>query len=157
MSSCSDLDQARRRLTALLLASPLAGTVQSAQGPSTAVAAPDDASPLTGRRVHSFAAHGSPKYGPDFKHFDYVEPNAPKGGTLRLRNPDRRSSFDKYTLRAAMRPTARRLGAGRADDEVRPAGPLPPGGQRAGTYSKGRDMLATQCSMPSRSVWFAGR
>ncbi|HZF80029.1 MAG TPA: extracellular solute-binding protein, partial [Rubrivivax sp.] len=99
MSSDSDLDQARRRLTALLLASPLAGAVQSAQpgpSPSTPLAAPDDTGPLTGRWVHGFAAYGPPKYGPDFKHFDYVEPNAPKGGTLRLRNPDRRSSFDKY-------------------------------------------------------------
>lgn len=27
---------------------------------------------------------GTPKYGPDFKHFDYVNPNAPKGGSARL-------------------------------------------------------------------------
>ena len=27
---------------------------------------------------------GDLKYGPDFKHFDYVNPNAPKGGTMRL-------------------------------------------------------------------------
>jgi microcin C transport system substrate-binding protein len=26
---------------------------------------------------------GEPKYGPDFKHFDWVNPDAPKGGTLR--------------------------------------------------------------------------
>ena len=26
---------------------------------------------------------GEPKYGPGFKHFDWVNPNAPKGGTLR--------------------------------------------------------------------------
>jgi hypothetical protein len=51
---------------------------------------------FTGRWVHAFAAYGPPKYGPDFKHFDYVNPQAPKGGTLRLKNPDRRSSFDKY-------------------------------------------------------------
>ncbi|MCO6187252.1 extracellular solute-binding protein [Rhizobium sp. L1K21] len=30
------------------------------------------------------AAFGEPKYGPDFKHFDYVNPDAPKGGNLRL-------------------------------------------------------------------------
>ena len=29
-------------------------------------------------------------------HFDYVNPTAPKGGTLYLRNPDRRTSFDKF-------------------------------------------------------------
>ena len=28
--------------------------------------------------------HGTPKYPPGFKHFDYVNPGAPKGGTLRL-------------------------------------------------------------------------
>ena len=27
---------------------------------------------------------GELKYPPDFKHFDYVNPNAPKGGRLRL-------------------------------------------------------------------------
>ena len=27
---------------------------------------------------------GDLKYGPDFKHFDYVNPDAPKGGTMRL-------------------------------------------------------------------------
>ena len=46
--------------------------------------------------VHAFAAFGAPKYGPDFTHFDYVNPDAPKGGTLHLRNPDRRQNFDKY-------------------------------------------------------------
>ena len=34
--------------------------------------------------VHAIAMHGKPKYGPDFKHFDYVNPKAPKGGRLKL-------------------------------------------------------------------------
>ncbi len=34
--------------------------------------------------AHAMAMHGQPKYGPDFKHFDYVNPNAPKGGTIVL-------------------------------------------------------------------------
>jgi len=46
--------------------------------------------------VHAHAAFGAPKYPRDFKHFDYANPDAPKGGTLNLRNPDRRSSFDKF-------------------------------------------------------------
>lgn len=33
--------------------------------------------------AHAIAMHGAPKYGPDFTHFDYVNANAPKGGTLR--------------------------------------------------------------------------
>lgn len=32
---------------------------------------------------HALAMHGDPKYGQAFTHFDYVNPKAPKGGTLR--------------------------------------------------------------------------
>ena len=34
--------------------------------------------------VHALAMHGSPKYPSDFAHFDYVNPDAPKGGHVRL-------------------------------------------------------------------------
>jgi microcin C transport system substrate-binding protein len=46
--------------------------------------------------VHAYAAFGEPKYPRGFSHFEYADPSAPKGGTLYLRNPDRRSSFDKF-------------------------------------------------------------
>jgi peptide/nickel transport system substrate-binding protein/microcin C transport system substrate-binding protein len=68
----------------------------AAPGTPTQPAAPADTGDTTGRWVHAFAAYGLPKYGPEYKHFEYVNPDAPRGGTLRLRNPDRRSSFDKY-------------------------------------------------------------
>jgi peptide/nickel transport system substrate-binding protein/microcin C transport system substrate-binding protein len=58
--------------------------------------AEDDERPVTGQWVHAYAAFGRPTFGPDFKHFPYVNPDAPKGGTLYLSNPDRRSSFDKF-------------------------------------------------------------
>ncbi len=32
---------------------------------------------------HAVAMHGEPKYGPDFTHLDYANPDAPKGGTLK--------------------------------------------------------------------------
>ena len=38
----------------------------------------------TGKPVHGFAMHGEPKYGSDFQHFDYVNPDAPKGGEARF-------------------------------------------------------------------------
>ncbi len=38
----------------------------------------------TVKPVPAMALHGDPKYAPDFKNFDYVNPDAPKGGTLRL-------------------------------------------------------------------------
>ncbi|MCB1721396.1 MAG: ABC transporter substrate-binding protein [Alphaproteobacteria bacterium] len=34
--------------------------------------------------VHAIALHGMPKYAPGFKHVTYVNPDAPKGGTLKL-------------------------------------------------------------------------
>ncbi|WP_089717161.1 extracellular solute-binding protein [Candidatus Entotheonella palauensis] len=42
---------------------------------------------------HALAMHGQPKYGPDFRHFDYVNPHAPKGGTMRLAA---RGTFDSF-------------------------------------------------------------
>lgn len=107
MSVDHELDRSRRRLAALLLGTPFAAVLSrpssavtsKAAAPSTApssATAPDDGADFTGRWAHAFAAYGPPKYGPDFTHFDYVNPAAPKGGTLRLKNPDRRTSFDKY-------------------------------------------------------------
>lgn len=46
--------------------------------------------------AHAFALYDVPKYPADFTHFDYVNPDAPKGGELYLANPDRRTSFDKF-------------------------------------------------------------
>ncbi len=40
---------------------------------------------------HGIAMYGEPKYGPGFEHFEYVNPNAPKGGEARL---DALGSFD---------------------------------------------------------------
>ena len=34
--------------------------------------------------MHGIAMHGDLKYPPDFKYFDYVNPDAPKGGVLRM-------------------------------------------------------------------------
>jgi microcin C transport system substrate-binding protein len=42
---------------------------------------------------HAIAMHGAPKYGAGFRHFDYVNPDAPKGGELRLAAE---GSFDSF-------------------------------------------------------------
>ncbi|MEN9627241.1 MAG: hypothetical protein RJA10_467, partial [Pseudomonadota bacterium] len=91
MTELDSTGRARRRLAGLLAATPWAGALQAA--PATPA---DGGGDFTGRWVHAFAAYGAPKYGPDFTHFGYVNPDAPKGGTLRLKNPDRRTSFDKF-------------------------------------------------------------
>ncbi|MDB5823923.1 MAG: transporter substrate-binding protein [Herminiimonas sp.] len=46
--------------------------------------------------AHAFALYDDAKYPAGFKHFDYVNPDAPRGGELYLANPDRRTSFDKF-------------------------------------------------------------
>lgn len=43
--------------------------------------------------VHALAMHGQPKYDADFEHFDYVNPDAPKGGMLRSAS---RGTFDSF-------------------------------------------------------------
>jgi microcin C transport system substrate-binding protein len=47
-------------------------------------------------KSHAIAMHGEPKYGPDFTHFDYVNPNAPKGGTMRLAENGTFDSFNPF-------------------------------------------------------------
>ena len=42
---------------------------------------------------HGIAMHGELKYGPEFQHFDYVNPDAPKGGMLRTAS---RGTFDSF-------------------------------------------------------------
>jgi microcin C transport system substrate-binding protein len=51
---------------------------------------------------HGLSAFGDLKYPPDFKHFDYVNPDAPKGGRLASRGTlaiDAFDSFNGYILR----------------------------------------------------------
>ena len=97
MKELDDVGRARRQLALMLAGLPMASALHAATPPAAgAAAAPADGVSHTGRWVHAFAAYGAPKYGPDYTHFEYVNPDAPRGGTMRLRNPDRRTSFDKY-------------------------------------------------------------
>ncbi|MBK1849726.1 ABC transporter substrate-binding protein [Marinobacter sp. 1-4A] len=43
-----------------------------------------DASNLAPDAVHGMAMHGAPKYPEGFSHFDYINAEAPKGGTLKM-------------------------------------------------------------------------
>ena len=66
---------------------------------------------VTGTWEHALSAYQPPKYPRGFTHFAFVNPQAPKGGTLNLSNPDRRSSFDKwnpYTIKG-LAPAAMRI------------------------------------------------
>ena len=75
---------ALRWLTGMLVA-----TIAIAGGAATPREAPPNeaAGNVGGTWVHAYAAYGEPKYPPGFAHFDYVNPDAPKGGTLKLQQP----------------------------------------------------------------------
>ena len=49
--------------------------------------------------AHGLSLFGDLKYGPDFSHFDYVEPNAPKGGRLHMATVGTFSTLNPYTLK----------------------------------------------------------
>ena len=52
--------------------------------------------PVAASSAPAYALWGELKYPPGFAQFDYVNPQAPKGGTLRLVSNSRASTFDKY-------------------------------------------------------------
>lgn len=49
--------------------------------------------------VHALTMHGVPKYGPDYTHFDYANPDAPKGGTLRLHSLGSFDSLNPFIIK----------------------------------------------------------
>ncbi len=61
-------------------------------------AAPQAADPVI-HSGHAIAMFGEPKYGPDFAHFDYVNPDAPAGGTIRLGAAGTFDSFNPYVIK----------------------------------------------------------
>jgi microcin C transport system substrate-binding protein len=50
-------------------------------------------------RSHGWAIHGDLKYPADFQHFDYADPNAPKGGEVVLGVPGTFDSLHPYIVR----------------------------------------------------------
>jgi microcin C transport system substrate-binding protein len=46
--------------------------------------------------AHAYAQFGDVKYPPGFTHFSYVNPDAPKGGEIRMVPPTRPTNFDKF-------------------------------------------------------------
>ncbi|QQG37461.1 MAG: ABC transporter substrate-binding protein [Micavibrio aeruginosavorus] len=51
--------------------------------------------------VHGMALHGAPKYAADFRHLDYVNPDAPKGGTLRMSAVGTFDSLNGYIIKGS--------------------------------------------------------
>lgn len=69
------------RSITVVLAATLLATLGVCLATSTAGAPADEDKVAS---AHGFAIHGNLKYGPGFKHFQYVNPEAPKGGDVKL-------------------------------------------------------------------------
>ena len=54
--------------------------------------------------VHAIAMHGKPKYDENFTHFDYVNPNAPKGGVLKQASFGSFDTFNPFTIKGNSAP-----------------------------------------------------
>ena len=50
-------------------------------------------------RSHAIAMHGEPAYQQDFQHFSYINPDAPKGGTIRLASQGNFDSLNPFIAR----------------------------------------------------------
>lgn len=74
-----------RLIAAFIAALVLAGPVPSGAAEPT--------------RGPGIAMHGQPRYGADFKHFDYVNPDAPKGGSVRLADTGSFDSLNPYIIK----------------------------------------------------------
>ncbi len=81
----------KRAFTQMAAGLVLAGTVGlTVFGPAAGQAAEPE-------WQYAAALNGTPKYGPETSHFDYVNPDAPKGGTVRLASS---GGFDTFNLLA---------------------------------------------------------
>jgi len=59
-------------------------------------AIPSAAVPARAAETHGLSVFGDLKYPADFKHFDYVDPDAPKGGRLAMIGTASRITFDSF-------------------------------------------------------------
>lgn len=90
----------RREFGKLSLASMLLGPM--AGWPNLSLAANP-----TGKKLHGMSAFGELKYAADYAHFDYVNPDAPKGGTFNFgipnwaynQNPQTFDTLNTFTLK----------------------------------------------------------
>lgn len=79
---------------AAVLASP--ASAQDAGGAAPAVAADAAAAPV---RHHALSLISEPKFPADFKHFDWVNPDAPKGGVVRFSTEGTFDSLNTFSIK----------------------------------------------------------
>lgn len=79
----------RRTLAGLMIVAAMASALAAAHAPTHATGIAREAS-------HGLSAFGQLKYPPDFQHFDYVNPDAPVGGSLSMIGTAGRVTFNSF-------------------------------------------------------------
>ena len=99
------------------------------------------ASDSTIQTAHALALYGAPRYGADFEHFDYVNPEAPKGGTIRLAAIGTYDNLNPFVLKGCFRRWV-------------PADLQPPVHQITGrAFHRACGQLAARMHMPEDRSW----
>ena len=97
---------------------------------------------------HGYSFYGDLKYGPDYTHFDYVNPDAPKGGEI---------SFAALGTFDSMNPYSRKGRAGRLSwmmyESLLGEMPTTGGAAAADTYGEGYCLLCTHLEYPEDKSW----
>ncbi len=107
------------------------------------------------RPSHGIAMHGDLKYAPDFRHFDYVNPRAPKGGTVRLQAIGTFDSFNPFIVKGSPAAGIGRiyetLMAGSADE------PFSEYGLLAESITVPKDRSWVQFTLHAEARWHDGK
>ncbi|MBC8037011.1 MAG: ABC transporter substrate-binding protein [Rhizobiales bacterium] len=82
---------------------------------------------------HALTLFSDIKYGPDFRHFDYVNPQAPKGGRVRFGLVGSFDSLNPYTFK----------------------GEMAPGATNETLFTRSLDEPSTQYGLAASAVWHA--
>jgi microcin C transport system substrate-binding protein len=99
--ACSHIRRRSATFLAVLAATAVAfngsALAQAEATPGAAPAAsPEAAAPV---RHHALSLIGEPRFGPDFKNFDWVNPDAPKGGVVRFAIEGTFDSLNPYSIK----------------------------------------------------------
>ncbi len=81
---------------------PAAPAAEAAAAPDASPSAAPEAHPTESTALstgHGIAMHGDLKYPADFRHFDYVNPDAPKGGRVKQATTGTFDSFNPFIVR----------------------------------------------------------
>ncbi|MEM6566401.1 MAG: extracellular solute-binding protein [Pseudomonadota bacterium] len=108
----------------------------------------DDSSEPKMIESHGYSFFGELKYPPDFTHFDYVNPDAPKGGEISIAVSGTFDSMNPYTRKARAGALSSSMYESLLGDPAMAGGGLP-----ADTYGEAYGLLAHKVVYPETKDW----